>query len=200
MYLSRVTLDLDDRLARRDVADPYEMHATLMRLVDAGAGRPLWRLESGRGTVAPQVLVQTDAEPDANALRERGSDYFTEFDTKRHALCEAIAAGDVLRFRVRANPTVKRERKRHGLTNEEDQLAWIERTLLKHGAASVVAIVRGSERRSMGRRRSGPPIVIQDVTFEGMVRVADPDAMRSAIRQGVGHARALGYGLLSVAR
>jgi len=200
VYLSRMVLDLEDALARRDLGDPYEMHATLMRLVDAGAARPLWRLEPTRATEPPHVLIQTNVEPDATALRERGTAYFTAFDTKRHVLVDAIAAGDALRFRLRANPTVKREGKRHGLTLEEDQIAWIERSLVKHGAGDVVAMVRSSERRAMGRRRRTPAIVLQDVTYEGVVRVSEPDAIRSAIRHGIGHAKALGYGLLTVAR
>lgn len=200
MYLSRVLLDMEDWRARRDLGDPYEMHATLMRLVDAGSARPLWRVEEGRNGAPPFVLIQTDVAPDAQVLRGAESRYFVSYEAKRNALFDALAVGERLRFRVRANPTVTRDGKRHGLTREEDQLAWVDRTLTRSGATEVSAAVRGSERRVMGRRRGGRPIVIQDVTFDGVLHVSDAERLRAAIRMGVGHAKALGYGLVTVAR
>src|SRR5690606_37796715 len=68
VVLSRLVMNLGSSAARRDLANAYEMHSTLMRLVDAGAGRPLWRLELGRDGRPPELLIQTDVEPDFGAL------------------------------------------------------------------------------------------------------------------------------------
>lgn len=201
MVLSRVTLDLEDAQARRDLADPYEMHATLMRLVDGGVDRPLWRLEPSRHpSGAPQLLVQTNGVPDPQRLRERGTAYFSDFESRPHLLLEDLRVGELLRFRLRANPTVTRDRKRHGLVREEDQLAWIERVLAERGGHEVLAVVQETGREVMRRRRGQPPIVIHGATFDGVLRVADVAKLREAIRTGIGHAKALGYGLLTVGR
>ncbi len=200
MVLSKVTLNLEDALARRDLADPYEMHATLMRLVDAGASRPLWRLETQRSGAAAQILVQTDIEPDPDQLTGRGKAYFTSFVSKPNRILEDIGAGEALRFRLRANPTVTRQGKRHGLLREEEQLAWIDRCLRARGTTDILTVVRESSRQVMRRRRGSKPIIIYAVTFDGILRVEDPQALHAAVREGIGHAKALGFGLLTVAR
>lgn len=200
MVLSKITLDLDDASARRDLADPYEMHATLMRLVDGGVSRPLWRLEVPRGPLPPHILVQTDVPPDPTQLRNGGTPYYTSFESRPHRLADDLRTGELLRFRLRANPTVTRDRKRHGLLREEEQLAWIDRVLAKCGACDVLATVTASGREVMRRRRGGAPIVIHAATFDGVMRVNDIDALRKALNQGIGHAKALGFGLITVAR
>ena len=200
MVLSKVTLNLDDARARRDLADPYEMHATLMRLTDARASRPLWRLETPRGGAAPHILVQTDVEPDPDQIAADGTAYFTSFESQPHRLLDSIAPGETLRFRLRANPTVTREGKRHGLLREEQQLAWIDRVLSDRGTTDILAVVSESTRQVMRRRRGSTPIIIHGVTFDGVLRVEDLEALRTAVRDGIGHAKALGFGLLTVAR
>ena len=200
VVLSKVTLDLEDAQARRDLTDPYEMHATLMRLVDGGASRPLWRLEVPRGSLPPHILVQTDAEPNPSQFRARGSPYFTSFESRPHLLATDLRQGELLRFRLRANPTVTRDRKRHGLLREEEQLQWIGRVLSQRGARKILAVVTESGRHVMRRRRGGAPIVIQGVTFDGVLRVSDVAVLRHTLQAGIGHAKSLGFGLLTVAR
>lgn len=200
MVLSKITLDLEDTNARRDLADPYEMHSTLMRLVDGGASRPLWRLEVPRGPLPPHILVQTDKPPDPTQLRVGGTPYFTSFESRPHLLADDLRVGELLRFRLRANPTVTREGKRHGLLREEEQLAWIDRVLTNGGASDVLATVTASGKEVMRRRRSGAPIVIQAAAFDGVMRVTDNETLRRTLIQGIGHAKALGFGLLTVAR
>jgi CRISPR system Cascade subunit CasE len=200
MVLSTITLDLDDAQARRDLADPYEMHATLMRLADGGASRPLWRLETPCDGSTPYVLVQTDIDPDPTQLRSRGTPYFTTFESQPHRLLDDIRGGEPLRFRLRANPTLKRAGKRYGLVQEDEQLAWIDRTLRTRGASEVVPLVRESARHTLRRHRGGTPIVLHGATFDGTFHAADPAAIRTAVRDGLGHAKGFGFGLLTVAR
>lgn len=52
MWISKLVLDLRSRSARRDLANPYEMHRTLSRAVsralEEGKERLLWRVEPTR--------------------------------------------------------------------------------------------------------------------------------------------------------
>ncbi len=74
MRLFRIHLDPRSRQARRDLADPYQMHATLCRVffpadTPCPAGALLWRLEpetdrEGR----PRILIQSRATPDWSRL------------------------------------------------------------------------------------------------------------------------------------
>lgn len=199
MVLSRITLDLESPAARRDLADAYEMHSTLMRFVDAGASKPLWRLERGRGTENAVVLVQTDRAPSPDALTDDGG-YFLDFESRPNKLIENLQAGDRVYFRVRANATVKREGKRHGLVTYEDQVSWIDRQLQERGAVSIEAIPSEARREVFRRRRGGKPITVLGVTFDGTFEVANPIALRAAVESGIGHARSFGFGLVTLAR
>lgn len=199
MVLSRMILDLTDADARRDFADAYEMHATLMRLVDAGSSKPLWRLEQARELSAPIVLVQTDEMPDPRAVVRGPGPYFQSFESKHNRLLEVVAPGERLRFRVRANVTVKRDGKRRGLVDEHDQLAWLQRQIEGAGGELLGARVSESRREVFGRRR-GRPITVHGVTFDGALLIRDSEGVRALAGAGIGHARAFGFGLLTLSR
>ncbi|MFN5745424.1 MAG: type I-E CRISPR-associated protein Cas6/Cse3/CasE [Methylococcaceae bacterium] len=74
MLLTRIHLDPRNRRAHRDLADPYQMHATLCRAF-AGQdkkcppGSFLWRLETETDAQhRPRLLVQSAAMPNWEAL------------------------------------------------------------------------------------------------------------------------------------
>lgn len=200
MYLSRLVLNPRNPAARRDLANPYELHATLYRaFTEPRAARVLWRLEHLR---PPVVLVQSLEPPDFAAVEqvEGDSPYFLEPPrTKPMAILERLRPGQVLRFRLEANPTVTRGGKRHGLCRVEDQIAWLLRQAAKSGFEVVGAAVTRSERRSFAKRGQPERIVLQVARFDGHLRVLDPARLREAVARGLGHGKALGLGLLSLA-
>lgn len=200
MYLSKLVLNLRHGWARRDLGNPYEMHSTLLRLFDdPKAARPLWRLESMR---PPTILVQSKEVPDfSHLLSANGYEgYFSATpQSKPYLLWERLAAGQVLRFRLDANPTVTKRGKRHGLRRIDEQLQWLHRRARWHGFEVLSATVSRIERRTFHKRGQGMPIVLLAVRFDGYLQVQQPDRLRAAIAQGIGHGKALGCGLLSVA-
>lgn len=197
MYLSRLSLNAANSQARNDLADAYEQHRTLMRLADAGAGKMLWRSEPRSPT---ELLVQTTNEPDFQVFLQEMPAYLLAHDTLPNRLLNGLESGDILNFRVRANPTVKRNGKRHGLQQHDDQLQWLGRTLTANGAKLMEAQVSETRRLVCGRKREGRPIVLQSVVFDGIVQVTNPDIFKICITGGIGHGRALGFGLITLAR
>lgn len=200
MVLTRMVLNLESGMARRDLANAYQMHSTLMRLVDSGAGKPLWRLERPPREGPPVVLIQTEAAPPRTALQEVDEKYFISFESRENRLLVNLAKGDLLRFRVRANPTVTREGKRHGLVRHDEQVNWIERQLLTNGSALKEVKVLDSGREVFRRRREGAPITLVGTTYEGALQVDDPELLRTAVSRGIGHGRSFGFGLITLGR
>lgn len=200
MILSRMVLNLNAANARRDLADPYEMHSTLMRLAESAGCKPLWRLHTGRAGEPPVVLIQTQASPDPAAIPIGDAPYYVSLESHHNHLLEAIKQGDRLHFRVHSNPTVTRGGKRHGLVQAEEQLAWLARQLNRAGAVLEAAVASQASRSAMKRRGQGAPIILTGVTFDGLLAVRDPDALRDAVRRGIGHGRAFGFGLITLAR
>jgi CRISPR system Cascade subunit CasE len=196
MYLSRLTLNLRSKAVRRDTANPYEMHSTLARVLEPETGF-LWRLEDA------VLLVQTRERPDWGRLEP---DYLARPSEGKPLELNALATVErPLRFRLRANPTVTKwdetanKRKRHGIYDVEAQLEWLSRQGERGGFSVLGAMVSSSERLRCSKRDGAAPITLTTATFDGHLRVHDAGMFTQTLESGLGHSRALGLGLLSVA-
>lgn len=190
MFLSRLTLNPRHPGARRDLANPYELHSTLARALEPDTGF-LWRLEE------LTLLVQSRAHPDWGRL-EPG--FLARPSESKPLDLERLAApGRPWRFRLRANPTVTRDGRRHGLTRLEDQLGWLRRQGERHGFRVLGVTVSAADRVRARKRQASAPITLQSVTFDGHLEATDPAQLAAVVRAGLGHGKALGLGLLSLA-
>jgi CRISPR system Cascade subunit CasE len=132
MYLHRLHLNQRCKEARRDLADPYEMHSTLCRAFTTPdqkcpPGEILWRLEPETDPKGnPRVLVQSRSTP--NWSRIGVKDWFADepappIDLAGRLKLDSLSIGQRFRYRLRANPskTDIRNGKRLGLLRLEDQ-------------------------------------------------------------------------------
>src|SRR5262249_1905843 len=125
----------------------------------------------------------------------------------------AMQAGQRLRFRLHANPTVRKweyrqerkgrtEGKRIGLYTEEMQRAWLAGKAQKGGFE--VIDMRVTDHGKVTGRKVGENGTFRlehlAVTFDGMLRVTDPNIFTRSIEEGIGSAKGFGFGLLSVVR
>jgi CRISPR system Cascade subunit CasE len=97
------------------------------------------------------------------------------------------------------DPTVTRAGKRYGLTREDEQLAWLERQGESHGFKVLRAEVGRSERITVSQGRGGNRISLRAVQFDGVLRATNAERLGKAVYAGIGHAKALGLGMLSLA-
>lgn len=205
MFLSKLTLDPRHPQARRDLSDAYEMHRTLARAfapdTETPPARFLWRLErSADFQPSNVVLVQSAPAADWSGLNAL-TGYASEILPNKSVDLETLLQlGARYRFRLLANPTVTREGKRYGLTREEDQLAWISRQGARHGF-SVLGCIRGvNERLQVKQGRGGNRITLHTALLEGVLQADAPEMLREGLINGFGPGKALGLGLLSLAR
>lgn len=205
MYLSKITLNFDHPGARRDLADPYEMHRTLTRVFvpdrETAPARFLWRLERGAGHIpSTVVLVQSAVRGDWSAL-EGIPGYTTEILRNKSVDLDAlIQPGGFYRFRLLANPTVMRGGKRYGLVREEDQLSWLARQGTRHGFVVHACMRSASECLRIRQGESGNRVVLRAVLFEGVLEAQSAELLRESLLKGLGRGKAFGLGMLSVAR
>lgn len=198
MYLSKVTIH------NAWCRDAYQFHQALWQLFPSQGDQKrdfLFRVETrhpGRGC---DVLLQSIAVPESSAAA--------------HVLaCKPIAfclnEGEQLRFRLRANPikTIKDEQQRLDgrgqikrcrvpLVKEQEQHQWLARKLSP--AARLEAIESAGE-LPLFFSKKGAGGKIQPVNFEGFLTVTDAPALLALIKNGIGPAKAMGCGLLSLAR
>ena len=198
MYLSLLYPNPDHPLARKDLADPYAMHQTLVRITEPN-DRLLWRLEAGRYGETPRVLIQTLTLPNWNAILNGDPEPYGELAPgSPKAFNPVLKQRQRLRFRLYANPTVTRNGKRLGLYREEDQLNWLKTRLQERGAQVLTALVGRREKKHF--RKANHAIVLATAQFDGVLEVTNPERLVEALRQGIGHGKAFGLGLLSIAR
>jgi len=202
MYLTQIQLNLDHPLARADLADPYEMHSTLARLMspndDQLPSNFLWRREAS-GPQKISVLLQSNAEPIPERLDVKHRGWAKALKTKPFNVEVFLKRSDRFLFRLRANPSVCRSGKRHGLYREDEQLAWLQRQGQRGGFDIESASVSQAQ-RTIGQRRKGVhTVVVFGVLFDGVLLKKDAALLLTMIEQGVGRGKHMGLGLLSLA-
>lgn len=226
MLLYRIHLNPRCKLARSDLADPYQMHATLCRVftppeTPCPPGALLWRLEPETDAQGrPRVLIQSRTGPDWFRLRDpdwlAGAD--PGVDLVRALSLDSLASGQSFRFRLRANPCKTTQGKRTGLVQPDAQRVWLMRKGEQHGFAlrrtktpgeAELAVSLGGrsypnvrlsqDQILLGRRHDSTAIRVFSVLFDGLLTVSDAGKFRAAIASGIGHGKVMGLGLLSVA-
>jgi len=197
VYLSLLYPNPDHPGARKDLANPYALHQSLAHAITPG-DRPLWRLEAGRYGEDPRVLLQTLMPPDWDRFFEhQGLEYAELASDSPKRFDPAFTPGQLLRFRLYANPTVTRAGKRLGLYREEEQRRWIKERLKDRGARLLSVLISQREKRRFTKK--GQTVTLAVARFDGVLSVTEPEKLRQALAQGIGHGKAFGLGLLSVA-
>ncbi len=198
MYLSRLLL------TGEQLHNPYEIHRTLWAAFPDAPDQIrdfLFRVEQSSSRQA-QVLVQSQRQPLVKAANVR------LLASKPLEL--NILEGSQLRFLLMANP-VKTIVDEHGrldskgevkkcrvpLIREEEQVAWLQRKLAD---AALVSMVEVEKQLPLHFRKGGKLGKIQPYAFKGVLQVVETSALLDLLRHGVGHAKAFGCGLLSLAR
>jgi len=215
MYLSRLLLNPRSRQVQREARDPYQQHRTVMSAFPETlpeTERVLYRLDIQPRTGHMIMLVQSRTAPDWNKLAD---DYLLPADPFNDlpnpavkSIALTVRAGQILGFRLRANPTKRLmrddpERKlkkgqRVGLFDESDQLEWLQRKAKAHGF-EVGNVHMVDEGFHDGKTKNDHRLKFFAVRFEGHLRVTDPAALVEAVKSGIGPAKAFGCGLLSLA-
>ena len=242
LFLSRLILNPRSRQVMSEMAHPYEMHRTLMRAfpeatdITKAKARDefgvLFRadVDEKRGII--KAYVQSRIEPDWSFL-DRLDDYLstdTEMPAYEHKdimpAYRKIQSGQVLSFRLRANPTKRigkqddpMKGKRVELRDENEQTDWLIRKgqamgedlpggfdLLMKEVRDAKGEIRLIPRvnvccdgKQTGRTKDGHSAMHFAVLYDGLLRVTDTNAFLQTLISGIGAGKAFGFGLLTIA-
>jgi CRISPR-associated protein Cas6/Cse3/CasE subtype I-E len=111
-----------------------------------------------------------------------------------------LTAGQSLLFTIRLNPVVsqkleKGQRGKRRPVPAADLKPWVARTLEKNGARATFSILSEGPRFS---RKGASTITLSSITVSGVLKILDADALRTAISTGIGHGKAMGFGMLNI--
>ncbi|MFB6931416.1 type I-E CRISPR-associated protein Cas6/Cse3/CasE [Streptomyces chartreusis] len=220
--LIRIRLNLSNRDIRSNVHRPASLHKTVMLLAPEGLGDTprrkaglLYRLEHATRTMPPTLLIQSRLPPE---LARLPAAYGTVETRDLAPLLAALATGRRVRYRITANPSIRRTVKdgtdpffpgvkpRHTDVplHGDDALAWWQRKATRAGldlhSAALTPLPRSRHpiRKEHDHR---PPDEFRYTLrrFDGEATITDPDQLRHAVLAGIGRGKAYGAGLLSLA-
>ena len=210
IYLSQLILNPHSRMVQKEVHDPYQLHRTVMRgfNVPREKASVLHRLDVWPH-VGLMVLVQSAVEPNWEPLLSVGQGRYLQAAVDRPKKIDfTLPQGGAYRFRLLANPTIKKRRdgKKHSnripLVHEKDQIDWLCKKSTLHGFHLRQFDISDNERLTDWIHRDQSmthKVTIQTVRYEGVLQVTDADKFNAAWRSGIGPAKAFGCGLLSLA-
>lgn len=203
LYLSQIVLDPGSPLVRATLANPYEVHRTLLRAFPEHlpeSERVLYRLEDDPQNSDLLVLVQSQTLPDWAYLETEGL-VLRESQVKRFV--PKFHVSQVLTFRLLANPTkrLKQSGKRVGLDQKSEQLEWLERKANQGGFHLITALAQQQGVISSSKFQENQQHALRHygVLYWGELTITDTEIFMQTICQGIGSAKGFGFGMLSVA-
>jgi CRISPR system Cascade subunit CasE len=222
MYLSKIELDLTKSGVNGDLGDCHRLHQKVMlgfpdqfhpSDIQKNECRKDWqilyRLEGSN------LLVQSSIKPNWGRL-PKGYSFDPAMGTKELDF-QMIEAGELLRFRLVANPVKqltcarqddagqpilktdgsgKPQKKtlRRLITNEREQIFWLAQYL--KGAQLEECYVSAPGKYNLKDKKS----IIYTVQFDGILEIISPPDFLKILSEGIGRGKSYGCGLLSVAR
>ncbi|MFA5064071.1 MAG: type I-E CRISPR-associated protein Cas6/Cse3/CasE [Dehalococcoidia bacterium] len=189
-----------------EASRPYELHRSLLAAfpdkATGGSGRVLFRLDIDREAGGMSVLVQSEVKPDWSKLRSADG-FITECKSKRFE--PEFVQDQVLRFRLRANPTRRNKDngRRQGVLGQKEQIKWLRKKGLQSGFEIIDATVIDegfAEDKMTTANKNKHVLTLLSTRFDGLLRVVGPDVFRQTVENGIGSGKGFGFGLLSVAK
>ncbi len=168
--------------------------------------RKLWRIDDLRGE--KYLLVLSENKVDfSEVARQFG--YDSDFEQKNYdTLLNRIKTGSKWRFKIKANPTVKKydpdtgKKKVLAHITPLHQEEWLRNQSAKNGfyLSDGEWLVTESKWYIFKKNKaSKEKVKLLSVTYEGMLTVSDEEMFKNALVSGIGREKAYGMGLLTVA-
>jgi CRISPR system Cascade subunit CasE len=218
MFLTRFQINPARRGARKLLSSPHAMHAAVRAAFAApedherGDTRTLWRLDTP-ATATVHLYIVSPGRPDLTHLVEQAGWPTTETWVTREydGLLGSLRPGQQWAFRLTANPTHNgrktadaKETQRFGYLREQEQAEWLASRAVRHGFALATQYdgrpnLRLHRRQTQTFKRGMGTVTLTTVTYDGVLQVTDVDAFHRTLTSGIGHAKAYGCGLLTIA-
>jgi CRISPR system Cascade subunit CasE len=203
VYISKLELNERDRSVRHDLSNIHHLHQRIMQAfpdVEQNKVRADWDILFRLEPDSNIVLVQSGDEvlPDWNRLP---NGYLLDRKIVPFVIhSDNLQSGKLFHFRLKANPSkrLKETRKTVGLYSQSDQIAWLERQAAARGFQIQMVDVVPTANVFGKKKGNNSPIKIHTAIFQGILEVRDADLLLTAVREGIGRAKAYGCGLLSI--
>ena len=205
MYLSKLELNPDSSRVRKALANPYQLHRTIMtafmdnlkeRQVES---KILFKINKKPKNYRPSILIQSALRPDWTTLMKDAS-YLVMAPLVKEFQYPKFKKGSTYQFQLLANPTKKTGGKRVGMYKDEEQFDWLKRKAEMGGfKINLVGITYREEITARANKNSNA-MTFQGVQFEGVLQIEDPEKFVFVIENGLGSGKPFGFGFLTISK
>lgn len=203
LYLTQILVPYEDAVRLLKIRDSYDWHQRIWQAFAQrdGAKRD-FLIRVDQKEEAYRVLILSPTQPskptwcptECFGTKEIPANYFSH---------------KTYRFSLLANPTIKMRvdnpdgsRKKNGrrvpITRREDLVRWLHRKAGAAGFSFEPETLRTIPRGRAFFRKERTQGTHTAVEFQGTLTVEDPSLFLDAVRQGIGSAKAFGFGLLAL--
>ena len=203
MYLSRIPLDFTDRNTMKALSSPSMFHGAISDSFMGERPDVLWRIDNLNNQLF--MLILSIDKPNLTNFSRQFSNG-DHWETKDYdQLTKRIKDGNVLRFRLTANPTKsvsdkngKRGKIAAHITTEH-QKNWLIQKGTQNGFSvneRSFDVVQSKWYRFY--KHGNNCVTLLSVTYEGILEITDAEKFKSALIKGIGRGKAYGMGLMTV--
>ena len=204
MYLSRVEIDDNNRQKTKDLTHLGAYHNWVessfpAEIAQQKRTRHLWRIDRLQGK--RYLLLVSQEKPDLTKLQRYGVTG-TAMTKDYQPFIDQIADGDLMRFRLVANPTYRTDGKVYPHITIDQQKGWLKTRTDKAGF-EILTDPAGNDNFEIVNRDW--PVLdhkrrvrLSRVAFEGLIRVTDAAKFRQVLTEGIGREKAYGMGMMTV--
>lgn len=200
MYLSRVEIDYANHRKIKDLTHLGAYHNWVEQsfpeeVANGIRQRHLWRIDKFGNH--DYLMVLSADKPDLDKLAEYGIAHTAQ--TKDYdGFIDRIQDGDLLQFRLTANPTTKHNGTRIAESTLDGQRDWLKKRATMHGFALTPGSYDVISHNWPVLYHGGRPVKLNRVTYEGILKVTNQQAFKAMLTDGIGHEKAYGMGLMTV--
>lgn len=204
MYLSRVEIDDGNRQKTKDLSHLGAYHNWVEssfpnEIAQGERLRHLWRIDRLHGK--RYLLIVSQEKPNLDKLEHYGVTS-TGMTKDYQPFIDRIQEGEIMQFRLVANPTYRTDGKVYPHITIDQQKEWL---LTKTTAAGfeIPTMSDGNKQFEIVNRHwpvlhHGRRIRLSQVAFEGHLKIVDAEKIKNALTHGIGREKAYGMGMLTV--
>lgn len=209
MYMSRVEIDFNNRINLKKLSDLKAYHSWVEEsfpneLEEKTRTRKLWRIDQLNGKF--YLLLVSETKPDLNKLEKYGVP--ATASTKDYdPFLKKLENGMKARFKIVLNPTIS-------IKDSSKKSSRGKIVPLKSSGFSKFLLDRSekngfllneddfliTERKVVPFKHSNnsKKINLDQVTYEGKLKITDKDKMIETLTSGIGKKKAYGFGLMTI--
>lgn len=205
-YLSRVEVDVNNRQKIKDLTHLGAYHNWVeqsfpQEFKKDQRKRHLWRIDTLKQK--EYLLVVSEDKPDLDKLEKYGVKNSAQTKDYGHFLA-GISTNQIMRFRLTANPSYKKDGKRYPHITVKQQEKWLLDRTKKNGFA-ILQDSQGNYQFDITsrdwqilRHHNSQKVRMSRVSFEGVLQVTDSNKFKTTLLKGIGKEKAYGMGLITV--